>query len=272
MKRSIKLVTILKYLFLAVVSFFCVFPFLWMMIGTSNSSVDIRTGRMAPGPLLLENMRRLFTEYDMARVLLNSLKVTGISVLLILLVAGMAGYGFQFYTTRTKERTYGFVLATMMIPFAALMVPLFQIIVGMKLINSHWALILVSTASVFMIFFFRQSFANYPREILQAARIDGAGEFHIYFRIFLPSIKSTYFAAAIYSFLTSWNSYLWPLIVLQTNETRTTTLLISSMSSSYTPEYGVIMCAIVLSTLPVVIVFFAFQRQFVQGMLGSVKQ
>ncbi|HQJ02072.1 MAG TPA: carbohydrate ABC transporter permease, partial [Flexilinea sp.] len=87
-----------------------------------------------------------------------------------------------------------------------------------------------------------------------------------------PSMKSTFAAAAIYSFITSWNSYLWPLIVLQSNDKKTTTLLISMMSSSYTPEYGVIMLAIVVATLPTIIIFFAFQKQFVQGMLGSVKQ
>ena len=142
----------------------------------------------------------------------------------------------------------------------------------LHLLDKHFAVIIVSIASVFMIFFFRQSFVNYPKEIIQAARVDGAGELRIYFKIFLPSMKSTFAAAAIYSFMTSWNAYLWPLIVLQTNDTKTTTLLISMMSSSYSPEYGVIMLAIVLSTLPIIIVFFAFQKQFVQGMLGSVKQ
>lgn len=85
-------------------------------------------------------------------------------------------------------------------------------------------------------------------------------------------MRSTFFAAAIYSFMTSWNSYLWPLIVLQSNDKKTTTLLISTMSSSYTPEYGVIMLAIVISTLPIIFVFLTFQKQFVQGMLGSLKQ
>jgi lactose/L-arabinose transport system permease protein len=123
-----------------------------------------------------------------------------------------------------------------------------------------------------MIFFFRQSFVNYQTEILQAARVDGAGELRIFFTIFFPSMKSTYAAGAIYAFMTSWNAYIWPLIVLQSNDKRTSTLLISSLSSSYTPDYGVIMTGIALATLPVIIVFFAFQKQFVQGMVGSVKQ
>jgi len=141
----------------------------------------------------------------------------------------------------------------------------------MGLINTHFAIIIVSVSSVFMIFFFRQSFVTYPMEVIQAARIDGASEWQTFTRVFVPSMKSTYAAAGIYAFMTSWNSYLWPLIVTQTNEKKTVTLLISSMSSSYTPEYGLIMAAIALATMPVIVLFFALQRQFVQGMLGSVK-
>lgn len=262
----------LKYLFLIIVSLFSIFPFVWMIIGATNSSLDILQGKITFGTMLSHNIQTLFMKYDMARVLLNSLKISVITVLSVLLVTGLAAYGFQMYQTKGKERLYAFFMLTMMVPFATLMIPLFKIMAAMHLLDTHFAVIIVSIASVFMIFFFRQSFVSYPREIIQAARVDGAGEFRIYFQIFLPSMKSTFAAAAIYSFMTSWNAYLWPLIVLQTNETKTTTLLISMMSSSYTPEYGVIMLAIVLSTLPIIIVFFAFQKQFVQGMLGSVKQ
>lgn len=264
-------VMILIYLLLAVFSFFCVFPFLWIVIGSTNSAVDIIGGKMTFGPLLMENLRGLFTKYNMLQALLNSLKITVISVLLTLAVTSMAAYGFQMYQSRARERIYAFFLGTMMIPFASLMVPLFQIIVKMKLINTHFAIIIVSVSSVFMIFFFRQSFVTYPVDVIQAARIDGATEWQIFTRVFVPSMKSTYAAAGIYAFMTSWNAYLWPLIVVQTNEKKTVTLLISSMSSSYTPEYGLIMAAIALATLPVIVLFFALQKQFVQGMLGSVK-
>lgn len=261
-----------RHLFLILVSLFCIFPFLWMAIGATNTAQDILRGSMRVGDQLSANLNTLFGKYQMGRVLRNSFKVTGFSVILTLLLSSMAAYGFQMYQTRGKQRVYAFFLGTMMVPFATLMIPLFKIAVGMKLINTHLAVILVGSVSVFMIFFFRQSFTSFPMEILQAARVDGAGEIRIFFRIFLPAMRSTFFAAAIYSFMTSWNSYMWPLIVLQTNDKMTTTLLLSSMSSAYVPEYGVIMTGIVLSTLPIIVLFFAFQKQFVQGMLGSVKQ
>ena len=259
------------YLLLVIFSLFCIFPFVWIVIGSTNAAVDIIGGKMTFGPLLFENLQNLFTKYNMAQALANSVKLTVVTVLATLAITSMAAYGFQMYPSRARERIYAFFLGTMMIPFASLMVPLFQIIVKMKLINTHFAIIAVSVASVFMIFFFRQSFVTYPGEIIQAARIDGASEWQIFTRVFVPSMKSTYAAAGIYAFMNSWNAYLWPLIVIQTNEKKTVTLLISSMSSSYTPEYGLIMAAIALATLPSIVLFFALQRQFVQGMLGSVK-
>jgi lactose/L-arabinose transport system permease protein len=183
----------------------------------------------------------------------------------------LAGYGFELFTSRTREKVYGVVIMTMMVPFAALMIPLFKLIVKLNLLDTHAGLILTTLASVFLIFFFRQSFKSFPKEIIQAARVDGAGELRIFYSIVVPSMKATYAAAAIYSFMTSWNGYMWPLIVLQSNQNKTMQLLISTMSSAYFPEYGLIMVAIMLSTLPMIIIFFRLQNYFVQGITGSLR-
>ncbi len=270
MKKSLG--SFFLYLFLSISAFFSIFPFFWIMIGSTNSAVDIQMGKLTLGDQLKINLQKLFGESNMGGALFNSAKIAVLTVFLSLLITSMAAYGFQMYKSKAREKTYSLFLLTMMIPFASLMIPLFQIIVVFRLLNSHMAIILVGSISVFMIFFFRQSFVNYQTEILQAARVDGAGEFRIFFTIFFPSMKSTYAAGAIYSFMTSWNAYIWPLIVLQSNDKRTSTLLISSLSSSYTPDFGVIMTGIALATFPVIVVFFAFQKQFVQGMVGSVKQ
>lgn len=271
MKIKTSVTKIFIYLFLIVASLLSIFPFYWMVSGMTNSAVDIVKGKMSFGTMLVSNIETLFKEYNMTQVLLNSIKVTGITVVFCLLICSMAAYGFVMYKSRIAQKMYAVTMLTMMIPFAALMIPLFQLIVTFNILNTHFALIITGVTTVFIIFFFRQSFLTFPYEVIQAARVDGAGEFHIFFRIFVPSMKSTFYAAAIYSFMTSWNSYMWPLLVLQTNDKKTTTLMISYLSSAYTPQYGVIMTAIVISTLPIVIIFFAFQKQFVQGMIGSVK-
>lgn len=271
-KKPRRLGMIIVYIVLSIASIFSLFPFIWIVIGSTNTSTDVIQGKMTFGNQWSTNITKLFGNANMSTALMNSLKIALVTVILTLLITSMAAYGFQMYKTKRKEKLYSFFLLTMMVPFASLMIPLFKLIATLHLINSVWAIILVSSASVFMVFFFRQSFVNYPTDVLEAARVDGANEVMTFFRIFVPSMKSTYAAAAIYTFMTSWNNYLWPLIVLQTNEKQTTTLLISSLSSAYTPDYGVIMSGISIATLPVIIIFFAFQRQFVEGMLGSVKQ
>ena len=118
---------------------------------------------------------------------------------------------------------------------------------------------------------FRQSFQSYPTELIEAARIDGANEFTIFFRLVMAPMKSTFAAGAIYAFMKQWNNYLWPLIVIQTNEKKTFTLLLSSLASAYYVDYGQLMLAIVLATIPIIIVFLTMQKQFVEGIVGSSK-
>lgn len=127
-------------------------------------------------------------------------------------------------------------------------------------------------SNIFLIFLFRQSFKSFPDEILDSARMEGAGSYTIFFRIVFPMMKSTFAAAAIYSFMNSWNSFLLPLVVLQTEDRYTVTLLISSLTTaSYVADYGVQMVAIVISTIPTLLLFLFMQRHFVAGMTGSIK-
>ena len=164
-----------------------------------------------------------------------------------------------------------------MIPFAALMIPLFrmfgtisQIAPGIG-IDTLTSAMLPSITTAFLIFFFRQNTKMFPRELLEAGRIDGLTELGVFFRIFVPTMKTTYAAAAIITFMASWNNYLWPLVVLQSPENHTIPLLISNLGSSSSPDFGIIMTTIVIATLPTALIFFLLQRHFVAGMMGSVK-
>ena len=158
-----------------------------------------------------------------------------------------------------------------LVPFAALMIPLFTLVSSADILDTHMAVILPAVSSAYIIFYFRQSTKAFPSELRDAARVDGLKEWQIFLFVYVPVMRSTYAAAFIIVFMTAWNNFLWPLIVLQSNELKTITLVISSLGSSYSPDFGVIMVATVLATLPTLFVFFAMQRQFVQGMLGSVK-
>ncbi len=266
-----KFKSIFSYSFLSIVSLVSIFPFIWMVVGATNKSVDIISGKIMIGNQFIRNMEILFNDFNMGQVIINSVKISGLTVALTLIICSMAAYGFLFYKSKSRNIIFNIILLCMMIPLASLMIPLYQIIAKLNLIDKHMGLIIISIAPIFILFFFRQSFSTYPYDIIQAARVDGASEITIFTRIFVPSVKSTFAAAAIYSFMTSWNAYLMPLIIIRSNEKITTTQLISKLSSAYQPDYGVIMLAIIISTLPAMFVFFVFQKQFVQGMLGSVK-
>ncbi len=259
------------YIFLILVSILCIFPFIWMLISTTNLSKDITLGKMTIGAELLNNFRRLSEMVDLKQVLFNSSKIAIIVTIVAIVVCSMAGYGFEMYRSKYKNYLFILLLVSMMLPFSAMMIPLFKMFSKMGLLNTHIAVIIPGIATAFLIFFFRQSNKTFPRELMEAARIDGLNEVQIFFKVYMPSMKSTFSAAAIITFMASWNGFLWPLIVLQSPDKKTLPLVISSLSSAYQPDYGVIMAAILISVIPTVLIFFLLQKNFVEGMVGSVK-
>ncbi|SMF12907.1 lactose/L-arabinose transport system permease protein [Paenibacillus barengoltzii] len=265
------------YAFLAVAAFVSIFPFLWIIVSSTNPSVDVTRGKLLPGSHFGANLRNLLDSVDILNALKNSLAVSVSTTLLALLIASLAGYGFEIYRSKAKDMVFNVLLLSMMLPFAALMVPLYRMfgritnLLPLIGIDTLAAVVLPTMTTAFLIFFFRQSTKMFPKELLEAGRIDGLSELGMFFRVYVPTMKTTYAAAAIITFMSSWNNYMWPLIVLQTPQKQTVPLLISTLGSSYSPDYGLIMLAIVISTLPTAIVFFVMQKHFVAGMIGSVK-
>lgn len=259
------------YLFLSLAAFLSVFPFFWMAVGATNKSTEIITGKMTPGSNLVVNFQTLLSQVDLWRVFGNSFLIAIVSTILTLAVSSLAGYGFEIFRSRVRERIFQLLLLFLSIPFAALMVPLFVMISRAQLTNTFTAVILPTIASIFILFYFRQATKAFPGELRDAARVDGLKEWQIFLFVYMPTMRSTYAAATIIVFMNAWNNYLWPLIVLQTPENKTITLVISALTAAYTPDYGVILLTTVLATLPTLVIFFVLQRQFVQGMLGAVK-
>ena len=280
MNKKIKIANLFKYIFLSIISFISIFPFIWMLIAITNKSVDITNGTLIPGSYFFENLKNLLaSDLKYLTAFKNSLIIAIITTILAMIVSSLAGYAFEVYKSKARERIFNFILLSMMVPFAALIVPLFRLFSSfnnIKLlngisINTSRSVIIISVATAFLIFFFRQNTKSFLKDLIEAARIDGLGEIGIFFRIFMPTMKSTYAAATIVTFMASWNSYLWPLIALQSPEKRTLPLVISALGSSYTPDYGMIMTAVVIATLPTALIFFLMQKHFVAGMTGSVK-
>lgn len=259
------------YAGLSVAAFVSVFPFYWMVVGTTNTSADIIRGKTGFGTAFVDNLRAFLEQVDVAQVFFNSTLIAVVGTALTLIVSSMAGYGFEMFRSRGRERVFAALLLMLSIPFAALMIPLFMMFSRAGLMNTYAAILLPTIASIFIVFYFRQSTKAFPHELRDAARMDGLKEWQIFLYIYVPVMRSTYAAATIIVFMANWNAYLWPLIVLQTNDMKTITLVVSSLVSAYTPDYGVIMMGAVLATLPTILVFFLLQRRFVQGILGGVK-
>jgi lactose/L-arabinose transport system permease protein len=179
-----------------------------MVIGATNDSSAVTAGYLSLGNKLADNWKSLNAKADILRIFLNSLKVTLSTVVLSILICSLAAYGFEKYRSRPKEIVYNIFLLSMMIPFAAQMIPLFNMMYSFNLMDTHIAVILPYLAMPFLIFFFRQNFKSFPTELIEAARIDGAGEVRIFFQLVVPPMKSTFAAGAIYAFMKQWNNYL----------------------------------------------------------------
>ena len=262
---------VMVYTLLSIAAFVSVFPFLWLIAGCDQHFTRHLERQGHPGHALFDNIVKLTQQVDLIQLFYNSTKIAVISTILTLIVASLAGYGFEIFKSKFSERVFAGLLAMLSVPFAALMIPLFVTMAQLHLINTHTAVILPTVASIFVIFYFRQASKSFPIELRDAARVDGLKEWQIFLFVYVPVMRSTYAAATIIIFMASWNNYLWPLIVLQTNETKTLTLAVASLLSAYVPDYGVVMVATTLATLPTLFIFFILQRQFVQGLLGSVK-
>ncbi len=271
MTKKSRVAEILKYVFLAAVCLCSLFPFYWMLCGATNTSADVISGRVLPGLNLFGNIRKMLSTVRIGRAFWNSLRTTVVGTVLSIFVCSLAGYGFQIYRDKGKDRLMNFLLLSMMIPFASIMVPLFKMFSSLRLMNTTLGFILPSVSTAFLIFFFRQNSISFPVETIQAARVDGLGEFRIYLQIYLPIMAPTFAAAAIVTFMNNWNNYMWPLIVMQSQNMQTMPLLVAGLTAGYVTDYGLLMLSLCIMTIPTVVLFFTQQKRFVSGILGAVK-
>lgn len=260
-----------SYIFLVIWCLFSVFPLYYMIAGATNTTVEVARGKLTFGANAMTNFQNLLAAQPLWKALGNSFLYSIVQTLLCLFLCSLAGYGFELYHDKAKDALFGFLLLAMMIPSVATMIPLFRMVSGMKLLNTVWAFILPTIATPFMIMMFRQNSRNFPIDILEAARLDGLSEFAIFFRMYMPVMKSTYAAAAVITFMNAWNSYLWPKVVMTDNNAETMPMLIANLSGGYTVDYGMLMMGVLFCSLPTMIIFFILQKQFAEGITGAVK-
>ncbi len=261
----------ISYIVLTIASLLSVFPLYYMLSGATNKSIDIVRGRLIPGTYLMENFKSLTTNQNLGLAMFNSFRNAIIITVLTLLICSIAGYGFEIYHDKGKDLLMSILLLAMMLPFVALMIPLFTMFSKMGLVNSWMALVLPSISTPFMIMLFRQASRSFPVDIIEASRLEGMSEISIFFRMYIPVMKSTYGAAMTVTFMNAWNNYLWPKVILQNNESITMPMLVANLKSGYSVDYGMLMLGVLICTLPTAVIFFCLQKSFSNGLTGAVK-
>ncbi|TPX05253.1 carbohydrate ABC transporter permease, partial [Schumannella luteola] len=214
-----------------------------MAVSATNTSQDVLASRLLPGGELFANIAKLLDAQNVGAAMTSSFLIAAGTTVLALIICSIAGYGFEVYHSKGKDVLMGVLLLAMMIPFAATMIPLFQVFAKLGLVNSLFAVIVPAISTPLLILLFRQSSRAFPTEILEAARVDGLSEFSIYARIYVPTMRATFAAAGVITFMTAWNNYLWPRVILIKNEVQTMPMLIVNLSAGYVTDYGVLMLA-----------------------------
>jgi multiple sugar transport system permease protein len=250
-------------------------PLVWML---SVSLMLPGEASTSPPPLMpsrptLDNYRELFAHAGMGRYLVNSAVVTAAVTLGSLLFNVAAGYAFAKLRFAGRDRIFKVLLGALVIPSQVAMVPLFLLLKHLGLVNTYGGVIVPAMASVFGIFVVRQYALSVPDELLEAARIDGAGELRIFRSIIVPLLRPIVVSLAVFTSLGTWNDFMWPLIVLSDMDLYTLPVALASLSREHVQDQELMMAGAVLTTLPVLLVFLALQRYYVRGLtLGSLRE
>ena len=266
-KRTISLT--LSYVALALVTFLMIFPLIIVVIVsfTPNAVTQTWPPKIIPSAWTLDNYTSLFQRLPIGRELLNTIVFAGAVTIISVFFDSLAAYGLSRVDFKGRGILLAVLIATMMIPAMALLIPVYKLLGSMGLVNSYLGIIIPRMADVGGIFLLRQFFISIPKDLDNAARIDGAGEFRIFAQIILPNAVPAILTVGMFNFRGNWNDLLWPLIMTSKPETRTITAglaMLTGHGSSVTP-YGVVMAGALISALPLLIVFFFVQKRFVEG-------
>ncbi len=246
------------------------FPFLWTIITSISPGVGLTvTPALFPDDPSLEAYRRLFAERPFGRVILNSVALAAITTIVQLFTSATAAYAFSRLPFRGRSVVFSMYLATMMIPLQVLIVPLFVELKALGLLNTYLGALLPTFASAFGIFLVRQAMNQVPKELDEAATIDGAGHFRIFWSIILPNVRPAIATLVVFAFMGSWNSFLWPLVVLRSPELQTLPIALAGLRGQYISDWDVIMAGSVVSVLPMLALYIFAQKYVVQGVASS---
>jgi multiple sugar transport system permease protein len=250
------------------------FPLLWMVSASfmSTGEATALPPHLLPHAPTAAHYRELFARLNLGRAFLSSSIVAGMVTIFSVLFNSMAGYAFAKLRFAGRERTFGLLLIALVIPPQVGMLPLFLIMKQLHLVNTYWGAIIPSLATVFGIFLMRQFMLSIPQELLEAARLDGAGEWSIYWRVVMPLARPMLATLATFMFMSTWNDFMWPLIILSDQRHYTLPVALANLMGEHVQDVELMMAGSVLTVLPVLALFVFLQRYYIAGLMaGSVK-
>ena len=248
-------------------------PLLWMLSTSLKPKRDLfkQPIEWIPSTLTLENYTKIFgnSQTPIERWFINSLVVATVTTLLILFIDALAAYAYARMEFPGRRVLFGLLLSTLFLPGIMFLVPNFVTVANLKMLNTYPGVILPALAGVFGVFFLRQFFITIPKELEEAADLDGANRFQIFYKIILPLSKPALATLGIITFLGSWNDFLWPLLILKDRNLQTLPPGLRTLQGAYTSEYGLMMAGAVIVAIPVLIIYIALQRFIVQSVAST---
>ena len=260
---------------LVILAVLTAFPLLWMVSASFMPAGEALSlpARVLPSRPTLEHYEVLFSRLNLGRTFANSLLLASMITAVSLLANSMAGYAFAKLRFRGRGRLFAILLATLVVPPQVTVLPLFLEIRALGLVNSFGGILVAAIATVFGIFLVRQFAQGIPDELLDAARLDGASELRIYWSVVLPLLRPILVTLGVFTFLSAWNDFMWPLIVLTDESKHTLPVALANLSGEHVQDTELMMAGAVVTVLPGLLVFLLLQRQYIEGItMGSVKE
>ncbi len=258
---------IFRTAFLLFMTFIILAPVLWFVLSSFKDATDLgaRPPKILPTRWAFENYTEAFQMYNYKRYFMNSVIVTSVATVLTLVINSMAAYAFAKYNFRGRDGLFVMTLAMIMIPLQVILIPIYLVVSSLGLVNTYWGMIIPAAATPTGVFIMRQYMLTIPDELIEAARIDGAGEFRIFARIVLPLCRPALAVVAIFSILWRWNDFIWPLLIAQKEELYTLPVALALLNGQLVVPYNIVLAMSVMSIIPVLFMFVFMQRQIIQG-------
>lgn len=274
-KRRHSVGDIFTYTFLMLVTIFSVFPFYWMFVIGSNetSAINKFPPKMLPGMNFIENAAKVFDKIDFLKSVFNSFIVSSLITISVLFFCSLAGFAFAKLKFKGRNQIFVFVIATMMVPAQLGLIPMYMIISKLGWINSLNAVIVPGMVNAFGVFWMRQYIsATIPDELMDAGRVDGCSNFRLYWNIIIPTIRPALATLGLITYMNVWNDFLWPLVVLKDKSVHTIQIALRTLNGAYYQDYAMILAGTFMATLPILVIFLFFSKQFIAGLTeGAVK-